>query len=323
MDANPVYKLTMDDHSSWLHQPAQSYLQWQENEAAGADRKPFSQRSIVQHRAMFDRFLRHLTVHQVNVATFSADTLESFFADVDNRCAPGTTTRLRYVKLLDRLCRHLVEIGLREANPAFEYARAPAWPEDEPEPLFLGAEHDARLQAYVQPDAADEPRDTRNRAIVALLLGTGVTSAEVRSAKTGCLVTDGPRPELVVPKRGPRDERRIPLPAFALAPLAAYHALLPIQAQPDALLFPMPVAGKAMSDMMLIKIVRSALESIDFRAPDMSPRVLRNTYARRLLTAGRTNEDVSRLLGLVSQRTVMRLRATISPAKQAPADKQI
>jgi hypothetical protein len=40
--------------------------------------------------------------------------------------------------------------------------------------------------------------------------------------------------------------------------------------------------------------------------------VLRNTFARRLLAAGRTNEDTSRLLGLASQRTVTRLRATIT-----------
>jgi hypothetical protein len=48
----------------------------------------------------------------------------------------------------------------------------------------------------------------------------------------------------------------------------------------------------------------------------MSPRVLRNTYARRLLLAARTNEEVSRLLGLVSQRTVVRLRATIRLAHE-------
>jgi hypothetical protein len=69
-----------------------------------------------------------------------------------------------------------------------------------------------------------------------------------------------------------------------------------------------------MSDMVLIKIVRLALEAIDFRAPDMSPRVLRNTYARRLLLVGRTNEEVSALLGLASDRTVVRLRAHNSRA---------
>ncbi|MEA3117410.1 MAG: hypothetical protein QOI13_680 [Paraburkholderia sp.] len=156
----------------------------------------------------------------------------------------------------------------------------------------------------------DELRDTRNRAIVALLIGTGITSAEIRGAAVDDLVTDGPRPELRVPKRSARDERRIPLPTFALAALALYQRSLSVD-EANALLFPAPRTGKSMSDMFLHKIVRPALEAIDFRAPDMSPRVLRNTYARRLLLEGRTNEEVSQVLGLSSERTVVRLRATI------------
>ena len=40
----------------------------------------------------------------------------------------------------------------------------------------------------------------------------------------------------------------------------------------------------------------------------MSPRVLLNTFARRQLIAGRSNEDMSRLLGLSGHRTAIRLR---------------
>jgi hypothetical protein len=63
-------------------------------------------------------------------------------------------------------------------------------------------------------------------------------------------------------------------------------------------------------------VVREALEAIGFSAPDLSPCVLRNTYAHRQLLLGRTDEDVSRLLGLTSQRTVVRLRATIPAPAQ-------
>jgi hypothetical protein len=50
-----------------------------------------------------------------NLATSGPAVLESFLAEVDRRCTDGMTTRLRYLKLLDRLCRAM---GLREANPA-------------------------------------------------------------------------------------------------------------------------------------------------------------------------------------------------------------
>lgn len=66
-----------------------------------------------------------------------------------------------------------------------------------------------------------------------------------------------------------------------------------------------------MTDEMLGRIVRDELLAIDVRLPDMSPRTLRNTYARRQLLAGRSNDDVMQMLGLTSQRTVIRIRATI------------
>ncbi|WP_396331074.1 hypothetical protein [Burkholderia anthina] len=61
----------------------------------------------------------------------------------------------------------------------------------------------------------------------------------------------------------------------------------------------------------LDRIVKEALITTDFVGPDMSPRVLRNTYARRHLLGGRTNAEVTASLGLVSERTVTRIRATI------------
>jgi integrase/recombinase XerD len=63
--------------------------------------------------------------------------------------------------------------------------------------------------------------------------------------------------------------------------------------------------------MALIKIVHHALEAIDFCAPDVALRILRNTYARRLLSAGRTTKRCRNCSALASDRIVVRLRATI------------
>jgi site-specific recombinase XerC len=199
----------MDRITQWIAAPSDAYRLWQETEAVGADRRPFSARSRMQHAAMFDRFLRYLRTKDVTVATFSAADVESFFADVDTRCAPGTTTRLRYGKMLDRLCRHLVEEGIRTRNPVTAMATFERWPEDEPVPLFLDVDADARLQEWVQPVAGDDDRASRNRAIVALFLGTGVTAAELRQTLCGSVVADCARPHVEVPKRGPRESRRV------------------------------------------------------------------------------------------------------------------
>ncbi|WGS55043.1 site-specific integrase (plasmid) [Paraburkholderia sp. D15] len=299
----------MEAPSPWLTQPREAYHDWQVNEAAGADRRAFSQRSIVQHVAMFDRLLRFLTQHHTTLATFGPDHLGAFFEDVEKRCEPGTTTRLRYFKLVDRLCRHLVEIGLREANPAASFAEQ-AWPEAEPIPLFLDAAADAALQAYVQDLASDDTRAARSRAVVALLLGTGITAVECRLACAGDVTLIGERPEIRVPKRGPRLERVVALPPFSLPALLAWQNHRPVSAR--ELLFVGPqTPDRPVNDALLGTIVRDALDAIGFVAPDMSPRVLRNTFARRALLAGKSNADVTRLLGLASQRTAIRMRATL------------
>jgi integrase/recombinase XerD len=294
----------------WLTDPAGAYREWQAYEAAGADRKPFSPRSIVQHAAMFDRLLRHLLANEVTLATFGADHLESFFADLEKRCHAGTTTRPRYIKLIDRLGRELVDSGLRKSNPAAEYVQRQSWPEGEPQPVFLDPAADALLQAHVQPRAGDGPIERRNRAIVALLLGTGITSAEIRSALNEHLVVDSVRPLLYVPRHGPRAERKVTLEPFGVDALLAWQQERRASAAGD-LLFPSPRKNGPMNDMFLVLVVRASLERIEFSAPDMSPRVLRNTYARRKLISGHSHEDVNAMLGLGTHRTVVRLQETI------------
>jgi len=212
--------------------------------------------------------------------------------------------------MLDRLCRHLTDVGARTHNPVTAMAAFERWPEDEPVPLYLDGDTDRRLQQWVIPVDGEDIRILRNRAIVGLFLGGGVTAAELRQTQREHLVSAPMRSYVEVSKRGPRASRRVPLPTFAVAALDAWTGANPEVAGGD-LLFPAPGRAGMVNDVLLGAVVREALEAVGFRAPDMSPRILRNTFARRQLFAGRSNEDVSRLLGLSSHRTVVRLRATI------------
>jgi site-specific recombinase XerD len=165
----------------WLTNPALAYADWQRREAAGADRRPFAARSIIQHQAMFEHFRRHLLDADTTVATFGPDHIDTFWQAPDAR-GYSTATRMRYLKLLDRLCRHLVAIGVRKSNPAGQLVRDGHWPKAEPDPIYLPEDADARLQAWGQPHAGDDPAALRNRAIVALFLGTGVTRPAGRTS---------------------------------------------------------------------------------------------------------------------------------------------
>jgi site-specific recombinase XerD len=305
----------------WLSDPEAAYAEWQRAEATGADRRAFAERSIVQHRSMFARFHRYLGSRGITLMDFGTDHIDGFFADLDRDCEPGTSTRLRYLKLMDRLSRHLSLLGLRTDNPAAALLPSEHWPDDEPMPVFLWPDEDARLQDVCRTATFESFKELRNRAIVALLLATGITAAELSALSVGDLDIEGSRASVFVRKRGPRIARRVPVDGFAVEILRAYaKACAPLRSSDD-LLFMATAGGKPMKPATLGQCVRAALRAAGATAADESPRLLRNTYGRRHLLGGKTNEQVSNLLGLSSHRTATRLRETI-PGTDGTDDEQ-
>lgn len=308
------------DEELWRSDPETAYGDWQRAEATGADRRTFAERSIVQHRSMFARFYRYLTGRGVTLMEFGTDHIEGFFADLDRDCAPGTSTRLRYLKLMDRLSRQLTLLGLRTDNPAAALLPREHWPEDEPMPVFLWPDEDSRLQHLCRITDFESFKEMRNHAIVALLLGTGISAAELVALTVDDLDV-GARASVFVRKRGPRFARRVPIDPFAVDLLRAYAKARTGLPASDGLLFTATAGGKPMKPATLGQCVRGALHAVDAAAADESPRLLRNTYGRRHLLEGKTNEQVSNLLGLSSHRTATRLRQTITESGK-PEDHQ-
>jgi site-specific recombinase XerD len=302
------------DSELWLSDPETAYAEWQRAEATGADRRAFAERSIVQHRSMFARFHRYLGSRGMTVMDFGTDHIDGFFAGLDRDCEPGTSTRLRYLKLMDRLSRHLCLLGLRTDNPAAALLPREHWPDDEPMPVFLWPDEDARLQDVCRAATFESFKELRNRAIVALLLATGITAAELSALSVDDLDTGEPRVSVFVRKRGPRIARRVPVDAFALEIVREYAKARAALPATDGLLFMATAGGKPMKPATLGQCVQGALRAAGAAAADESPRLLRNTYGRRHLLEGKTNEQVSNLMGLSSHRTATRLRETIADA---------
>lgn len=294
----------------WLKNPSLAYADWQDRLSTDTGTRRFARQSIIQHRAMLDRFHRHLVDHGVTLADFEADHIAAFWRG-PSAATYTSSTRMRYLHLLDRLCRHLVEIGMRETNPAAELAREGSWSNDGSPPLFLPKAVDEQLQDFVQPLPGDDISQLRMRAILALFLGTGVTAAEGRAAALHDLQDLSAHPCLHVPELGTKAARSVPLEPFAVPAMDAWktvRASLPIAGN---LLFALRSCGAPITDMSLGNIVRDAFEAIAYEADDMSPRILRNTYCRRALLSGVPRDSVSTLLGLTSNRTCDRMMATI------------
>ncbi len=289
----------------WLRNPYIAYAIWQEQARVELERG-LAPQSVLQQRAMVDRFNRHLIAHGVSLANFERQHIEAFWPQ---RHAPGTRTR--YLKLLDRLCQHLIAIGVRDSNPATQLANSAAWPARGAVPPFLTEEVDRRLQRFALPGVADRTSVLRRRAVVAMFLGTGITAREGRSVALQDLYPSGSFPHLHVRGTLAQQGRRIPLEPFAIPVLEAWQAQrrqLPIHGD---LLFALRESGEPITDMSLGIFVRDALNEIGHASENMGARILRNTYCRRLLIAGVSRERVSELLGLTSMHTCDKLLATI------------
>jgi hypothetical protein len=154
--------------AAWIEDPETAFRQWQHAEADGADRRSFSEQSIIQHCSMFGRLHHYLQAQRATLVSFGTDHVDGFFTSLDRDCQPGTTTRLRYLKLIDRLSRHPVAEGVRSDNPAGSLLASERWPEDEPIPVYLSGDDDARVQAVCAPRQFESFKDLRNTAIVAL-----------------------------------------------------------------------------------------------------------------------------------------------------------
>lgn len=299
---------------TWLTEPSQAYADWQRDEASGSDRRPFAQQSIAQHCAMFDRFHRHLVVHGATLASFGADHIDAFWL-ADQAATYTPSTRMRYLKLLDRLCRHLIDIGVRESNPAAGLVLLGRWPTEDPDALFLPEDADVRLQAFVRPHRGDSSETLQKRAIVALFLGAGLTASEGRAVRIQDMHPGASPPYVHVPARPPRSSRTVHLEHFAIAPMAAWLAARHDWPAAGDLLFTLTRSGTPITDMSFGNIVREACASVGEGVENKSPRILRNTYCRRLLIRGVSAEAVTDRLGLASNRTVTRIAATIDAAE--------
>lgn len=242
----------------------------------------------------------------------------------------------RYLSLLSRLQAHLMEVGVRSDNPALVlWAHYEAEP-DRPDPSALPPGSDQKLRAALAPpvladlEAAAPPgcgggaaveasagstaravpaephwRDLRDRAIVELLVGSGLTSRQLRALRDdpAHIDLDG-SPAWVVPvpaRRGQPHPGRVPL-----SPDAAAAVRLWIDVRRDRIpgdvLFPSNLRGDALSAAALYRAVADAMRHAQ-DTPDVpaaahvGPRTLRHTFAIRQLRAGKPLDVLQRWLG--------------------------
>jgi len=167
----------------------------------------------------------------------------------------------------------------------------------------LGWEEASKLM-----DAARRPRD---RALVALLLGSGLRASEIVKLRLSDLSVDADGDVILRVRSGKgRKDRLVPLPKRVVAELYTYLTIRGMrigdkEIEPSVLFPSRKGENKAISTARLRQLVDELLEEAGVRKA-ISPHSFRHTYAMMLLRRGANLVAVQKLLGHASLSTTQR-----------------
>lgn len=229
--------------------------------------------------------------------------------------------RNRYVRLLERLFEHLLELKVVEHNPVRGLAvRAPTKSgQHNDKTTWLTAEQVKGLLAALPND--DDWRSQRTRAMVALVVGGGVRVAELIALKlssVGGMQDDGEQ-WLNIQPVGAGRAHRTRLPAFAADILRDWMRVRDEHRTHGQVLLPTTPAGERMHPATVYRTVASVLKEAGIDPALIKrrgARTLRNTFAIRELEAGKAPTLVGEFMGHRADRSTRYYTALVR--KKAP-----
>jgi integrase/recombinase XerD len=157
-------------------------------------------------------------------------------------------------------------------------------------------------------EAARRPRD---RAMLALLLGTGLRAAEIVKLQVGDLHIDADGDLILHVRAGKgRKDRLVPVPRGAAAEIMRYLALRGLEVgdarDAGAVIFPSREGdNRGMTTARLRQIVDELLRTAGI-SKALSPHSMRHTYAATLIRRGAPTPAVQKLLGHASLATTQK-----------------
>ena len=232
--------------------------------------------------------LRFAAGQKARVDSLSRDDLD---AAVHDLMAAGLAPRsvARFVACVRGFYRFLVRDGHLHVNPADDLHAPRAWP---PLPKFLSVEEVDRL--IEQPDAST-PAGLRDRALIELLYATGMRVSELLSVRLDDLNLRGGY--LTCLGKGSK-ERLVPMGGPAVTWIrqylsAARPSLLAGRSSPWLFV---NARGNRLSRVGFWKILKS--HGLQAGLPrDVSPHVIRHSFATHLLERGADLRSIQSLLG--------------------------
>ena len=334
----------LDTLAVWLNTPDLAYNHW-------IGLQPYRPSSRLVYSAMFRRFCQWLEQHHLRLDQCSSANIAAFL-DSDNPNIPQTrrrpqTSRQRqqYVLLLERIFSHLGSLGRLGHNPGRQAGidRIGAGT-DKPTRFLSGDERgavialaQARLEKLkARPLATKDWVAYRDLALIGATLGAGLKPGQLVSLSLNCIDLN----EGVIDNAVAAHSHRAVLLPFARESLAAWVEILgmlyaetlamsgraggtPDQWRKSQLVFIADRSGSGfgrfsttqrMHVSSIFRRIQGFLSEAGVTGSRASPQTLRNTYAAHLIEGGASDTELITALGLSTELTAKRIRATFSVA---------
>lgn len=300
----------------WVIDPAVAFNRWLRAPTANGG-KGFSDESVKVYSAMWGKFVRFCVQHSSSAAQANEGVLDQFLellaverlqlvaklsgtqvAKARDSGGIGRQAR-RYLSIISRIQKHLIDLNIRTDNPAAILLRRYEIEPERPAPAALRKDSDDKLRSKVKKlrnASSDDWRALRDYAIVDLVVGSGLTSRQIRSLEIGkehLRLSEEPPVVCPVPaRRGHAKPYPVPLSREAAASLRDWLGKRAEWMIAGDVLFPSNALGDPMSTAALYRAVAQVIKDqpeskTDDAAAHLGPRTLRHTYAARQLRAGR------------------------------------
>lgn len=326
-------------------------------EMISAERSP---QTIANYAYDFSLFFDFLTSHQINLEQVTPQVIRRFFRRIENgyertvqvkvkkknphtgevyeewierkhRRENSRAGKQRKLASLRSLFRYLVKSLVLSQNPMEEYEDTSLRSRNRTKiPVFLTREEAIRLIDAVAAYGEKHNRhrliwvEARDRAIIILLLNTGMRVSELINLNLNSFQIDGDQARVIVIGKGGK-ERVLKLNETAMYALRDYLAIRPKSNIPtehrDALFVNRNhtrISRKAVSEVIR-KYAQEA--NLPPKAASISPHKLRHTLATLLLSNGENLRVVQEILGHSSIHTTQIYTHVINPEKDEALDR--
>lgn len=303
---------------TWLSAPNVAFNDWQRN-TTSSEGLPYAKKSILQHCAMFRRFVDYVVECDLDLATLSGNDVGRFLQKLTSKDGSPAidATRQRYLKLLHATFSYLRRIGVRTgANPCMLLNRFNVR-ELDVAPVSLHPHEDDTFVGIVLAQEARNWRDVRDQAMLVLIIASGLYAAEIIHLQVGAIHLETDPPFLQIDAHGKVPERKAPISPFAIEPLRRWltvRATLKLGAEQTVFV---STQGGAMLPATLYKKCKRVLGGhADQVHPKggFGPQVLRNAFLVRQLAANKPLPVVQQWAGHVETKSTARfLRCLVNP----------